>query len=264
MSRAQLAMRVTSTLLDDRLDNASTWHLDALAWFGNHQTMKEGPDISIIAALIGNPASANMLMALMAGPALTATELAQEAGLTLSTVSGHLAKLEKAGLIALARQGRHRYFRLADADVAAALESLMPLAARAGHIRVRTGPRDPELRRARSCYDHLAGDLAVKMLDRFLERRLLVRRGEELRLTQDGQRFFARNGIDVASLKPGRRPLCRCCLDWSERRYHLSGVLGAAIFQKILAQRWAVCEPKTRVVRFSASGASKLEAWFSR
>jgi hypothetical protein len=106
--------------------------------------------------------------------------------------------------------------------------------------------------------------MAVRMLDRFLERRLLVRRGEELRLTQDGQRFFARNGIDIASLKPGRRPLCRCCLDWSERRYHLSGVLGAAIFQKILAQRWAVCEPKTRVVRFSASGERKLQAWFSR
>jgi DNA-binding transcriptional ArsR family regulator len=94
--------------------------------------MKEGPDISAIAALIGNPASANMLMAMMAGPALTATELAQEAGLTLSTASGHLARLEKAGLVTIARQGRHRYFRLADADVAVALESLMPLAARAG------------------------------------------------------------------------------------------------------------------------------------
>src|SRR6266540_3468093 len=120
--------------------------------------MKEGPDISIIAALIGNPANANMLMALMAGPALTATELAQEAGLVLSTVSGHLAKLENAGLVAVQRQGRHRYFRLADASVATALEGLIPLAARAGHTRIRTGPRDPELRRARSCYDHLAGD----------------------------------------------------------------------------------------------------------
>ena len=134
--------------------------------------MKEGPDISIIAALIGNPASANMLMALMAGPALTATELAQESGLTLSTASGHLARLEQAGLVAVERQGRHRYFRLADPDVAIALEGLMPVAARAGHLRVRTGPRDPELRRARSCYDHLAGDLAVKMFDRFIERRL--------------------------------------------------------------------------------------------
>jgi DNA-binding transcriptional ArsR family regulator len=226
--------------------------------------MKEGPDISIIAALIGNPASANMLIALMSGPALTATELAQEAGLTLSTASGHLAKLEKAGLVEIARQGRHRYFRLADSDVAVALESLMPLAARAGHVRVRTGPRDPELRRARSCYDHLAGDLAVKMLDRFLERRLLARRGEDLRLMPEGRRFFAAKGIDVDDLESARRPLCRCCLDWSERRYHLGGVLGAAILEDILGQRWAVREAKTRVVRFSAAGERKLTAWFTR
>jgi DNA-binding transcriptional ArsR family regulator len=226
--------------------------------------MKEGPDISIIAALIGNPGCANMLMALMAGPALTATELAQEAGLMLSTASGHLARLEKAGLVAIARQGRHRYFRLADAEVATALESLMPLAARAGHIRVRTGPRDPELRRARSCYDHLAGDLAVKMLDRFIARRLIAARGEELRVTPRGQRFFARRGLDLDRLAHGRRPLCRCCLDWSERRYHLSGVLGAAIFDEIIARRWAVREARTRVVRFSPQGERALTAWFSR
>jgi hypothetical protein len=148
--------------------------------------------------------------------------------------------------------------------VAVALESLMPLAARAGHVRIRTGPRDPELRRARSCYDHLAGDLAVKMLDRFLERRLLTRRGEELRLTPEGRRFFAANGIDIDDLGRGRRPLCRCCLDWSERRYHLGGVLGAAIFEEILGRRWAGREAKTRVVRFSATGERKLVAWFTR
>src|SRR5476651_1127199 len=122
-------------------------HIDARPWFANNQTMKEGPDISRIAALIGNPASANMLMALMAGPALTATELAAEAGLGLPTTSTHLGKLHESGLVAIERQGRHRYFRLADHHVAAALESLMPLAERAGHRRTRTGPRDPELRR---------------------------------------------------------------------------------------------------------------------
>jgi DNA-binding transcriptional ArsR family regulator len=226
--------------------------------------MKAGPDISQIAALIGNPANANMLMALMAGPALTATELAQEAGVTASTVSGHLAKLEKVGLVETARQGRHRYFRLADPDVAHALEGLMPVAARAGLMRVRTGPRDPELRRARSCYDHLAGDLAVKTFDRLIERKLLVRRGEELRITDGGRRFFAKGGIDVDALARGRRALCRCCLDWSERRYHLGGTLGAAILDEIVAQGWAVREAKTRIVRFSASGERKLKAWWPR
>ncbi len=226
--------------------------------------MKEGPDISIIAALIGNPACANMLMALLAGPALTATELAQEAGLTLSTVSGHLAKLEKTGLVAVERQGRHRYFRLADPDVAIALEGLMPVASRAGHLRVRTGPRDPELRRARSCYDHLAGDLAVTMFDRFMERKFLARRNDELRVTEEGRRFFANSGIEIEALEKGRRALCRPCLDWSERRAHLSGTLGAAILELILARGWAARERKTRIVRFSPAGEHKARAWISR
>jgi DNA-binding transcriptional ArsR family regulator len=225
--------------------------------------MKEGPDISIVAALIGNPASANMLMALMAGPALTATELAQESGLTLSTASGHLARLEAAGLVAVERQGRHRYFRLADPDVGVALEGLMPLATRAGHVRVRTGPRDPELRLARSCYDHLAGDVAVKMLDRFIKRRLLTRRGDVVEVTPGGRRFFAHHGIDLDALERGRRPLCRPCLDWSERRSHLGGALGGAVLDWVVGQGWAVREARSRVVRFSAAGGRKLTAWFS-
>ena len=226
--------------------------------------MKEGPDISQIAALLGNPANANMLMALLPGPALTATELAQEAGLVLSTASGHLARLQKAGLVTIARQGRHRYFRLADPDVVTALEGLMPVAARAGHMRVRTGPRDPELRRARSCYDHLAGDLAVKTFDRLIDRELLVRRGEDLRLTERGRRFFAGRGIDVEALERGRRALCRCCLDWSERRFHLGGTLGAAILDEIVAQGWAVREKKSRIVRVSPAGERQLRAWWPR
>jgi DNA-binding transcriptional ArsR family regulator len=226
--------------------------------------MKEGPDISIVAALIGNPACANMLTALLLAPALTATELAQEAGLTPSTVSGYLARLESAGLVAIERQGRHRYFRLADADVATALEALMPVAARAGHLRVRIGPRDPELRHARTCYDHLAGDLAVTMFDRFVGRRLLVRRDGKLSVTAEGRRFFAKAGFDVETLEGGRRPLCQPCLDWSERRSHLSGTLGAAILKHIVARGWAGREAKTRVVRFSAAGEQRLRAWFSR
>jgi DNA-binding transcriptional ArsR family regulator len=225
--------------------------------------MKEGPDISIVAALIGNPACANMLTALLAGPALTATELAQEAGLSLSTVSGHLDRLEKASLVAVERQGRHRYFRLADPDVALALEALMPVATRAGHLRVRTGPRDPELRRARSCYDHLAGDLAVKMFDRFVARRLLLRRGDELRLTREGRDFFECAGIDIGVLDGGRRPLCRPCLDWSERRSHLSGTLGAAIFDHILARGWAARRAGSRIVRFAPGGEQKITGWYA-
>jgi DNA-binding transcriptional ArsR family regulator len=226
--------------------------------------MRDGPDISIIASLIGNPASASMLMALISGPALTATELANEAGITRATASGHLAKLENSGLVVLARQGRHHYFRLAGPEVVAALEALLPLAARAGHLRTRTGPRDPELRQARSCYDHLAGGLAVRMYQSFLERGLLVHKGADIDVTDAGRRAFARKGIDFAQLERTRRPLCRSCLDWSERQHHLSGALGAAIFNQILQRGWAARRADSRIVRFAPGGEQKIAAWYRR
>jgi DNA-binding transcriptional ArsR family regulator len=226
--------------------------------------MRDGPDISIIASLIGNPASANMLMALISGPALTATELANEAGITRATASGHLAKLEKSGLIALERQGRHHYFRLAGPEVVAALEALLPLAARAGHLRTRTGPRDPELRQARSCYDHLAGALAVGMYQSFLDRGLLARKGAGIDVTDAGRRAFARKGIDFAQIERTRRPICRSCLDWSERQHHLSGALGAAIFDLIQERGWASRSGGSRIVRFAPGGEQKIAAWYRR
>src|ERR1700742_927050 len=125
--------------------------------------MKTGPDIAPIAALIGDPARANMLSALMDGRALTAGELARKAGVTAQTASSHLAKLAAGGLIAERRQGRHAYFTLTGPDVAELLEELACLAARTGHTRTRTGPAEPALRHARVCYDHLAGDRGVQM-----------------------------------------------------------------------------------------------------
>src|ERR1700723_1345179 len=154
--------------------------------------MKAGPDIAMVAALVGDPARANMLTALMTGRALTASELAHEAGVTPQTASSHLAKLEAGGLIEQEKQGRHRYFRLADPDVAGVLEGLEGLAARAGHLRVRTGPKDPALRRARVCYDHLAGDLGVQMLDSMKTQRLIRQRKQDIELTTQGQRFLAK------------------------------------------------------------------------
>jgi DNA-binding transcriptional ArsR family regulator len=225
--------------------------------------MKEGPDISPIAALIGNPACSHMLMSLMAGPALTMTELAEEVGLALPTVSGHLARLERAGLVTVERQGRHRYFRLASPDVASAIEGIMPLAARAGHLRTRPGPREPELRYARSCYDHLAGNLAVKIFDDLMAKHVLDKHDDTLNLTQQGERFFAKRGIDIDVLSRAHRPLCRTCLDWSERRSHLAGTLGAAIFDAILSRGWAARDRRSRIVRFAKGGENKITAWLS-
>jgi DNA-binding transcriptional ArsR family regulator len=152
--------------------------------------MKAGPDIAMIAALVGDPARSNMLTALMTGRALTASELAHQAGVTPQTASSHLSKLEAGGLVEQEKQGRHRYFRLSDPDVAAVLEGLEGLAARAGHMRVRTGPKDPALRHARVCYDHLAGDLGVQMLDSMKQQRWLRQRKQDIELTAEGERFL--------------------------------------------------------------------------
>jgi DNA-binding transcriptional ArsR family regulator len=216
--------------------------------------MKDGPNIAAIAALLGDPARANMLTALMHGQALTATELAQEAGVVLSTASGHLGKLQDAGLVDIEKQGRHRYFRLSGADVAAVLEGLMGVAARTGHLRVRTGPRDPELRRARVCYDHLAGDAAVRMYDRLQSAGMIAAASGALRLTKAGERFFSALGIDLEAAANGRRPLCRACLDWSERRPHIAGTVGAALCGRFLELGWVERRRDTRALTITAVG----------
>jgi DNA-binding transcriptional ArsR family regulator len=226
--------------------------------------MKDGPNIAAIAALVGDPARANMLTALMRGQALTATELAQEAGVELSTASGHLGKLRDAGLVDIEKQGRHRYFRLSGADLASVLEGLMGVAARTGHLRLRTGPRDPELRRARVCYDHLAGDAAVRMFDRLRSAGMIAAPGGALRLTKAGERFFAALGIDLDAAASGRRPLCRACLDWSERRHHLAGALGAALLDHVYDRGWAKRAANSRIVTFTKAGAARFEAMLPR
>lgn len=224
--------------------------------------MKEGPDIARIGMLIGDPARANMLTALMDGCALTATELSTVAGVTLATTSAHLSKLEDGGLIAQRRQGRHRYFALADASVAELLENLMGFAATRGHLRHRPGPKDPALRQARICYDHLAGDYGVRMLDSLTERGAIHADDETLTLTTNGRQFVCDMGIDIETIETPRRPLCRACLDWSERRSHLGGSLGKALFDHMLTKGWAKRDPESRAIRFTREGTSRFLALF--
>jgi DNA-binding transcriptional ArsR family regulator len=225
--------------------------------------MKEGPNIVGIAALIGDHARAEILTTLMTGQALTATELAAVAGVTKQTISSHLAKLLDAKLISMASQGRHRYFRLADDDVAHLLESLMGVAYRTGAVRVRSSPQEPALRKARICYDHLAGEIGVLIFDSLRKRRLLTLDGDTPELTKEGQRYCREFGIDVQALARERRPLCRICLDWSMRRYHLAGALGAAVLKRCLDLRWTRREKASRVVSFSAVGEKALREQFS-
>jgi DNA-binding transcriptional ArsR family regulator len=227
--------------------------------------MKAGPDIAMIASLVGDPARSNMLMALMSGRALTASELAQEAGITPQTASSHLAKLEAGSLIEPEKQGRHRYYRLTGSDVATVLEGLMDLAARAGHMRVRTGPKDPALRRARICYNHLAGEMGVQMLDSMKKQKLVRQRQQELELTGEGKRFIAQAlQIDAETIDHPRRPLCRACLDWSARRHHLAGSVGAAIMTRFAELKWAARDisPGSRIVNFTRNGEKQFRMLF--
>ena len=219
----------------------------------------------MVASLVGDPARANMLTALMTGRALTATELAYQAGITPQTASSHLGKLETGGLIEQERQGRHRYYRLSDSDVAGVLEGLAGLAARAGHMRVRTGPKDPALRRARVCYDHLAGDLGVQLLDSLKRQKLVRHTKQDIALTAEGRRFMADAlQIDASALLHPRRPVCKACLDWSERRHHLAGTLGAALMTRFTELEWAARDPApgSRVVNFSRTGERRFAALF--
>jgi DNA-binding transcriptional ArsR family regulator len=225
--------------------------------------MKDGPSIAPVAALAGDPARANMLAALIGGTAATASELAAEAGVTLQTASSHLAKLEAGGLIAGLREGRHRYFRLKDGGVAEMLERMMDVAARAGHMRTRPGPSDPMLRKARVCYDHLAGEMGVRLFESMVQASHVARRGDDVHLTRRGEAFLEEFGIDLAALAAGRRPLCRTCLDWSMRRHHLAGRAGAAIFERLRALGWVHLRRDSRVVIFSKPAETKFAKLFA-
>lgn len=217
--------------------------------------MKDGPDLARVAALVGDPARANMLSALMGGMALTASELALEAGVTLPTASSHLARLSEGGLLTVAVQGRHRYYALANPRVASMLEAISVVAEAHGPKRARPGPRDAALRHARVCYDHLAGDAGVALYDRLVSGGMLREQAAgQLELTAAGHEFFGGFGLDPAALARGRRPLCRSCLDWSVRRSHLAGALGAAVLDRIFELKWARREPGTRIVAFTPPG----------
>ena len=222
--------------------------------------MADGPSIARIAAAIGEHARAEVLTALMADRALTASELANVAGVTKQTISAHLARLLDVGLIVVAIQGRHRYFRLANRDVAGLLESLMGVAFRAGAVRLRSSPREPALRRARVCYDHLAGELGVFAYEELVRRNLLRHKGESIGVTTLGHSWFRRIEIDVDSLAKQRRAVCRPCLDWSERRTHLAGSLGSAFLLRIEKLGWARRVSRSRIVAFTDAGERSFRA----
>lgn len=217
-----------------------------------------------IATAAGDPARAGMLNALMDGRALTATELARVAGITPQTASGHLARLAVSGLIAVDKQGRHRYHRLATPAVARMLESIMQVASEAEPRRIKafTGPRDIAMRAARTCYDHLAGHLGVALTDAMVAKGQIELAPDAGIVTGAGMALLQRLGIDLDARKRKGRLLCRPCLDWSERRPHLAGAVGAALCTHCFDAGWIRRVEGTRAVTITAKGQRNFREIF--
>jgi len=215
-------------------------------------------EIAEVAALVGDPTRANMLCALLDGRALTAGELAYSAGVAPQTASGHLAKLAGGRLLELVKQGRNRYFRIASPEVVRMLESILTIA-NAGPPRYRPrSSREEPLRRARLCYDHLAGQLAVGLTERLCTRGHLVIDAEGGEVTGDGAAFLTEFGIDLARARAGRRVFCRYCVDWTERRPHLAGAVGAALASRCFDLGWVKRRRCSRGLDITPTGEKGL------
>jgi DNA-binding transcriptional ArsR family regulator len=225
-----------------------------MKYFVQDRTMNQGPDFTEAAALMGDPARARMLTAMLDGRAWTATELAFEASVAPSTASAHLARLLSGGLVSDVRQGRHRYFRLMGNDVATAIEALMALSSRTSPSKRLPGPRDERLRHARTCYDHLAGTVGVKLFGYLTSQGSIVANQNGWAFTAEGEASFATllGGAKAAFTQHGRS-----CLDWSERKEHLGGALGKAILAALISNGLARVGPG-RLVEFTAEGHVNL------
>jgi DNA-binding transcriptional ArsR family regulator len=214
------------------------------------------PDISSLAALISEPARGRMLVALLDGRSLPATELALRAGITCQTASSHLAKLTEGRLLQVVPQGRHRYYRIANARVADLLESMARFAPRKETCRLE--PKSP-VQIARTCYNHLAGSLGVRITDAIVGRGLLREVGRDYQLPKKGAQWFSELGIDTGALRKSGRVFARQCLDWSERRNHLAGALGSALAEHVFERGWIERVRESRAVRITDLGRRELK-----
>ena len=216
--------------------------------------------LSTVASLLGEPARTRILTALLTGRALTAKELAYFAGVTAATASSHLSRLLAGNLLAMEKQGRHHYYRLRSAEVAQAIEGLMTVATIPSSSWPPHGHVQPALREARLCYDHMAGRLGVAVCDLLLRRHhvVLVDGGGEV--TPTGERFLAGLGVDLPKARSAKRHYCRGCVDWTERRHHISGAVGAALAESFLARRLVERIPDSRALDVTPLGRKTLAA----
>lgn len=217
------------------------------------------PNIVEVASLIGDESRAAMLMCLLSGKALTASELARAAGVTPQTASSHLLKMLEGGLLLHESYGRHRYFRLATPEVGHALEALSTIARPKPIRSLRESDQSKALHFARTCYDHIAGEVGVTLTDRTLELGLILKKERDFVITADGARWFLDFGINLDEIRRRRRHFARRCLDWSERRYHLAGALGAAFMNRLFELGWIERASEVRALRITPVGYMEFE-----
>jgi DNA-binding transcriptional ArsR family regulator len=216
-------------------------------------------DLAEIAALIGEPTRVAMLWSLLGGQARPASELAFYANVSAQNASAHLARLVEAGMLAVEARGRHRYYRLAGADVAHAVEALAALATSAKEIAAKeTAPlptgQTPDLKYARTCYDHLAGRVAVEICAALEDKGHLLPVDADFETTPKGEKLFRDLGIEIDELRQQRRAFARQCQDWSERRPHIAGALGAAMLERMFQRGWIARVRSSRIVRVTVRG----------
>ena len=224
--------------------------------------MSNYPDLAAVASLIADPARASMLSALLGDIALPAGELARLARITPQTASTHLAKLVKGNLLSVTALGRHRYFRLRDQNVAQALESLALLAGPARVTSLNDSLERKAIHRARTCYDHLAGALGVGLTQALTDHGFVEYHGDAYEVTQAGETWFDSFGIDCSELQHKRRAFVKSCLDWSERKPHLAGALGAAVLRRLLELKWLLRVRGSRAVKVTDLGRQQLQSEF--
>jgi DNA-binding transcriptional ArsR family regulator len=217
------------------------------------------PNVAEIAALLAEPTRAAILFALLDGRERPASELASRAGASPQAASAHLSKLVGGGLLAVTAAGRQRLFRLASPDVAHAIEALATIAKPPQVVALSQTTTIQRLRDARSCYDHLAGRLGIAVTDHFVERRALRLVGDAFELTRHGATLFRELGIDVERAPTVRRPFARACTDWTERRPHLAGLLGARVLNGFVAAGWLKRNASDRALRITPEGQRELE-----
>jgi DNA-binding transcriptional ArsR family regulator len=220
------------------------------------------PDISSIAKAISEPSRAAMLTALLDGRLHPASSLAYIAGIKPQTASFHLKRMTELNLISVERHGRHRYYGLTNYEVASTLESFLVISPKTEIKSFRQATQDKAIRDARTCYDHLAGKLGVKITDSMLVNGYLENLTDSFIITEKGEEFFAGLHIDLSEVKKSRRKFINKCLDWSERRHHLSGAVGNALFEKFLELNWIEKASGTRAVKLTSEGKKKIQLTF--